>query len=100
MIKWAQRKFNKEIASRKSEKGKTSQKEKRDAYIKFFTNENKDNLKKIFDLQNVIVRAKDMIVHELDQLKNIGTFIKTTKGFRVTKGEGFVAIDHLSGGRI
>jgi len=98
LIKWAQRKFNKEIASRKSEKGKTSQKEKRDAYIKFFTNENKDNLKKIFDLQNVIVRAKDMIVHELDQLKNIGTFIKTTKGFRVTKGEGFVAIDHLSGG--
>lgn len=98
LIQWADQRFEKEIEKRKSEKGKDSQKSKRDEYMKFFTPENKENLKKIYDLQGAIVQAKNIIVAELDKLKSYDTFVRTKNGFKVTKGEGFVAVDHLSGG--
>ncbi len=31
---------------------------------------------------------------------SISTFLKTTSGFKVTGAEGFVAIDHLTGGAV
>ena len=97
LIDWANERFEKEIEKRKSEKGKDVQKAKRDEYMKFFTPENKEALKNIYDLQAAIVTAKNIIVRELDQLKSYDTFVKTKNGFKVTKGEGFVAIDHLKG---
>ena len=57
-----------------------------------FYRANKQQLKMIFDLQNLLVKAKLMIVRRLQQVKDIGTFIKTDTGFRVTSPEGFVAI--------
>ena len=51
-------------------------------------------------LQNAIVTAKELLIQKLDQLNTIRTFVRTTKGFRVTGSEGFVAIDHLSGGAV
>ena len=32
--------------------------------------------------------------------RNIGTFVKTKSGFRVTNPEGFVAIDRMEGGAV
>jgi hypothetical protein len=58
---------------------------------------NRNELKKIFDLQNLLVRAKLMIVRKLEQVKGvIGTFLKTADGFKVTNEEGFVISDKLS----
>jgi hypothetical protein len=63
-----------------------------------FYRTNANELKKIFDLQNLIVDAKLMIVGKLQNLKQLtGTFIKTEDGFRVTAPEGFVAVDRLKG---
>jgi hypothetical protein len=33
-----------------------------------------------------------MVIRRLEAVKDIGTYIKTDKGFRVTAPEGFVAI--------
>ena len=54
----------------------------------------------MFDLQNLIVDSKLIIINKLNKLNKIGTFVKTTSGFRVTNPEGFVAIDRMEGGAV
>lgn len=100
LIKWATNRFNKDIESKKSEKGKAAASAKRDEYLKFFSDENKKNLDLIYQLQNAIIDAKMLIINKLDTLKKLSTFLRTSNGFKVTGQEGFVAIDHLSGGAV
>jgi hypothetical protein len=62
---------------------------------------NRLELKKIFDLQNLLIEAKLLIVRKLEQVKGVvGTFMRTDNGFKVTNEEGFVAVDTLSGNAI
>lgn len=58
---------------------------------------NRQNLKLIFDLMNLLVEAKLMVVRKLQSVKGVGTFIRTDDGFKVTSPEGFVAVDRLKG---
>ena len=60
-----------------------------------FYRTNAGELKKIFELMNLLTDAKNMIVRKLQQVKDIGTFMKTSDGYKVTSPEGFVAIDHV-----
>ena len=39
--------------------------------------------------------AKTMIIKKLQRAENIGTFLRTPNGYRVTAPEGFVAIDRI-----
>ena len=39
--------------------------------------------------------AKTMVIRKLERAENIGTFIRTANGYRVTAPEGFVAIDRI-----
>ena len=39
--------------------------------------------------------AKTMIIRKLERAENIGTFIRTPNGYKVTAPEGFVAIDRI-----
>ena len=58
-------------------------------------------LKKIFDIQNGITEAKNMIVRKLQQVEQVArTFIKTDSGYRITAPEGFVAVDHIKGNAV
>ncbi len=41
--------------------------------------------------------AKEMIIRKLQRAESIGTFLRTSTGYRVTAPEGFVAIDRISG---
>lgn len=100
LIAWAAKKFDADIASKKSEKGQAAAGARKDAYMAFFSNHNKANLDLMYQLQNAIVKAKLIIIEKLDSLKKINTFVKTSDGFRVTSQEGFVAIDHLKGGAV
>jgi hypothetical protein len=52
-------------------------------------------LKLIFDLQNIIVSGKMIILHKLSQVESTKNFIQTESGYKVTRPEGFVAIDRL-----
>ena len=68
--------------------------------MKFFSKRNQKNLQNVFDLQNSVTDAKLIIINKLNSLNNIGTFLKTKSGFRVTNPEGFVAIDRMEGGAV
>ena len=50
---------------------------------------------RLFELYNLIVEAKLTIIRKLDRAKNVGTFLKTADGYKVTEQEGFVAIDRM-----
>ena len=90
-------KYKKEIDKRKTDKGKGAQQKKLDDILTFFSPANKASLKSMFDLQKMIVLAKLKLINILNRLSSVGTFLKTTRGYRTTGQEGFVAIDKLGG---
>ena len=97
LIKWIQQRYQKEIDARKTEKGKKAQQDKLDAILEFFSKDNRVALKRMFDLQKLIVLAKLKLINNLNKLQNVDTFVKTKNGFKVTGAEGFVAIDKIGG---
>ena len=100
LVMFVNDRYAKEIDKRSSEKGKQVQVTKRDELLKFFSKGNIKNLQKVFEMQNFVVDSKLIIINKLNRLSNIGTFVKTKSGFRVTNPEGFVAIDRMEGGAV
>jgi hypothetical protein len=96
MIKTIENKLNQSVLEAKLEKTKKERIAKKNEVMRFYRT-NAQELKKIFDLQNLIVDAKLMIIRKLEEIKDVGTFIKTDDGFRITAPEGFVAVDRLKG---
>lgn len=97
LIRWITQKYQKEIAARKTERGKTAQQRKLDELLSFFSSDNKANLTKMFELQKLIVLAKLKLINKLNSIGNYKTFVKSAKGYKVTGQEGYVAIDTLGG---
>ena len=96
LIAAVEEKMNKSILEAK--KADTRQKREMEKKIVVgFYKDNKNELKKILDLQNLLVRAKNMIVRKLQQVKDsVGTYLRTdATGLKVTAPEGFVAIDRI-----
>lgn len=61
-----------------------------------YLNTNFAQLKNIFDIQNLLVDAKEMVIRKLEKAKGVmDTFIRTENGYRVTQPEGFVAVDKI-----
>ena len=100
LIKYISDKYQKEIDTKKSEKGKATWEGKKADILKFFSPSNKANLKLLFDLQKAIVSAKLIIINKLNRLQKMSTFVRTPNGFKTTGVEGYVAIDKLSGGAV
>jgi len=97
LIAWIKARYAKEIAKRTTDKGKAAQQKKLDEVLSFFSVQNKNSLKKLFDLQKYIVLAKLKIINILNKLNNVNTFLKTRRGYKTTGQEGYVAIDTLGG---
>ena len=97
LIRYITSKYKKEIDSRKTEKGKRVQQTKLNDVLQFFSIKNKNNLKKIFDLQKLIVVVKLKLINILNKFIKLDTFVKTPRGFKTTGQEGYVAIDKLGG---
>ncbi len=95
--KWIQTKYKGEMAKRKTDKGKSAQKEKMDQLLSFFSKSNTMSLVYMFDLQKEIVDAKLILMKKLNELSSLSTFVKTNRGYRVTGEEGYVAIDTVGG---
>lgn len=100
LIRWIRDKSEKESSARKTEKGKASVDARLTSRLEFFSVENIGNLELVFELQNALVTAKNLLISKLNGLTAMSTFLRTADGFRVTKHEGFVAIDHLRGGAV
>ena len=97
LIRFIRQKFQKEIDKRTTERGRMTQIGKLNEFLAFFSPKNKTSLKKIFDLQKMLILAKLKIINTLNKLNNTQTFLKTRKGYRTTGQEGYVAIDKLGG---
>ena len=88
-------KLQKNIDSVKTPKAKQTKKQTKDAVVGFLSS-NKKSLESIFDMQNQLVDAKNMVIRKLESAKGVmDTFIRTENGYRVTPAEGFVAIDQM-----
>jgi hypothetical protein len=94
LINWVEAKLNKEVLAAKKEDTKQKRIKEKNEVMRFYRS-NAIQLKQIFDLMNLIVDAKLMIIRKLETIRSIGTFVRTDDGFRITAPEGFVAVDHL-----
>jgi len=94
---WLTARYKKEMDKRSTDKGKKVQQDKLNVILSFFSKKNTASLIAMFELQRNIVLAKLILINKLNKLANIGTFVKTSKGYKVTGQEGFVAIDKLGG---
>lgn len=92
-------KYQKQIDDRKTDKSKDALDQKRKNILSIF-NKSNGKLAKVFELTNLLVDAKHMIIDKMNQASEINTFLKTKDGFKATGVEGFVAIDHLTGGAV
>ena len=95
LMKYVHDFYQKEIDKKATDKAKAAGEAKRAEVMKYFANTPKTEIVKIFDMYNLIVDAKHLIIRKLDKAKQIGTFLKTADGYKVTEQEGFVAIDHM-----
>ena len=100
LFHWIYERFQKDIESKKTEKGKSAQEEKRKKIMAYFANHEQDQIAKVFELSNLIADIKLPIINKMNQAGHISTFVKTKNGFKITGVEGFVAIDHLKGGAV
>lgn len=100
LIRWVEAKLNKDIADAKKAETKQKRVKEKTEIMRFFRSSITD-LQNIFDLMNLIVDSKNMIVKKLQQLKQVtGTFLRTDDGYKVTNPEGFVAVDKLKGNAV
>ena len=100
LTRWVEAKLNKDISDAKKADTKKKRVKEKTEIMRFFNNAAKD-LKAIFDLMNLLVNAKNMIVKKLQQMKQVtGTFLRTDDGFKITNPEGFVAVDRLKGNAV
>ena len=98
-IKYVGDKYNDKVKNSKSKAGKDKYNKLRTEYTREL-NKHVKNLTEIITFQNAIVKAKMLIVRKLNSVKSIGTFIKTSNGFKVSNPEGYVAIDRVSGNAV
>jgi hypothetical protein len=87
--------YDAEANKLKTDKGKAGKIAKRDSTLEYFKKTPPAQIVAMFDLYNLIIDAKLMIIRKLDKAKTIGTFLKTADGYQVTEQEGFVAIDKM-----
>jgi len=98
-IKWVEDTFQKQIDKLKTPAKKKELETKKKEVVRELKKHIR-NLASIIEFQNHIVDAKMGIIKKLNSVKQIGTFIRTSNGFKVTDGEGYVAIDRTTGGAV
>lgn len=94
-IQFYDQRMQSSIDKLKSDSAKSTKDDERKSTIAYLTR-NADKLDKIFRIHSLVADLKIRFVRKFEQVKNIGTFIKTNDGFRVTTPEGFVAIDKVT----
>jgi len=86
--------LDKKIKSVRSDAAKKRWKEvKKNGIIEY--NKYKRDLYFVIATYISLQTAKTMVIRKLERAENIGTFIRTANGYRVTAPEGFVAIDRI-----
>jgi hypothetical protein len=92
--------YQKEEDKKKTPAGKAAVKEKKNAAIGPIVRTPFVQLKSMFDFMNLVVEAKMMIIAKMNSASATNTFLRTRQGLQVTSPEGYVAVDHLTGGAV
>lgn len=91
VMRFVEDKYNKSIADAKMPATKTKRVQEKNIIMRWFR-QNSSNLTKIFQLQNLLIDAKMILIRKFNQVNDIGTFVHTPEGgYRVTTPEGYVA---------
>jgi hypothetical protein len=99
LIRWIEDKLNKTVLEAKKAETKNKRIAEKTELMRFYRG-SAQQLKLIFDLQNLLVHSKLMVVRKLETIRDVGTFVRTDDGFRITAPEGFVAVDKLKGNAV
>lgn len=86
--------YDKEADKRKTEKGKKAQSDRMNDTLQYFKKNSAADIEKVFQLYNIMVDIKHVIVDKLNKVDGLKTLLKTKNGYEVTGQEGYVAIDH------
>lgn len=93
LVEYLKTKYSKEVLKLKTEAGRQKKQQSFDKVVTHISS-NSAQLKKIFKIMALVNNAKVHIIRKLEEVKSLThTFMKTENGFKVTKPEGFVAID-------
>jgi hypothetical protein len=91
LVNYIQDKHNANVLAAKKTETKQKRVAEKNKIVGWFRR-NAQYLKMIFDLQNLLIDAKMLLINKLNQVSDIGTFMATSDGgFRVTAPEGYVA---------
>ena len=82
----------KEIAKLKTDLGK-ERKKKSMANVFKVSRAPINKIAAIIELQKLIIDAKLIIIDKMNQASKLKTFLKTSKGYKLTGEEGYVAVD-------
>ncbi len=100
LIRYIGNKYDKDINKLKTDAAKDKKTQRKNEFLKFFL-QKKVDLGKIFDLMNMLIDAKMMIISKLENMEQLTqTFVKDGAGYKVTAPEGFVAVDQIKGGAV
>lgn len=92
LINYLKKKLEDKAEKLKTEKGREKRRKENEQFLSFFI-DNKKELIKIFDAQNILIAVKSILVKKLQEIEQqTQTFIKTNDGYKVTNPEGFVAV--------
>ena len=85
-----------EIDSKKTDTGKQKYKDILKTNLQFI-DRNRNALYFAIASHVTLQNAKNFLVSKMGEIQNIGHFLKTSSGYRVTAPEGFVAVDRVAG---
>ena len=85
-----------EIDSKKTDVGKQKYKDILKTNLQFI-DRNRNALYFAIASHVTLQNAKNFLVSKMGEIQNIGHFLKTSSGYRVTAPEGFVAVDRVAG---
>jgi len=88
---WLTERYQKEIDKLKTDVAKKRKTDELKVLLRWIGRHRKE-LVAIYDIMNLITDTKNFLIKKLQQVKAIGTFLRTDNGFKVTAPEGFVAI--------
>jgi hypothetical protein len=91
--------LNQDILSAKKAETKANRTKEKTQSINFLRR-NYDALVTMIQFMNALVRAKLVVLRKIQQIKSLGTFLRTDTGFRATTPEGFVAVDLKKGNAV
>jgi hypothetical protein len=91
IIKFVSDKYDKQIADAKMPATKAKRTAEKRLIVGWFRR-NSAGLKHVFQLQNLLIDAKMILIQKFNQVNDIGTFLHTPNGgYKVTTPEGYVA---------